>query len=55
MDVKIDISNVTLETPRVYLRSFKEGDINDLFEYCSVPGVGEAAGGNIMKTWIEPE
>ncbi|MDD4120983.1 MAG: GNAT family N-acetyltransferase [Clostridia bacterium] len=44
MDVKIDISNVTLETPRVYLRSFKEGDINDLFEYCSVPGVGEAAG-----------
>ncbi|NLT17869.1 MAG: putative ribosomal N-acetyltransferase YdaF [Firmicutes bacterium ADurb.Bin080] len=44
MDVKVDISNVALETSRTYLRPFKEEDIYDLFEYCSVPGVGEAAG-----------
>ena len=38
MDVKVDISNVALETSRTYLRPFKEEDIYDLFEYCSVPG-----------------
>lgn len=34
----------TLETERLLLRDWKESDLDDLFEYASVPGVGEMAG-----------
>lgn len=44
MDKQIDISQVTLETDRLILRAWKESDLNDFFEYASVPGVGEMAG-----------
>ena len=44
MNANIDISNVTLKTNRVILRPWRYTDIDDFFEYASVPGVGESAG-----------
>lgn len=44
MDIQFDVTKVTLETPRLLLRAFREGDAADFFAYASVPGVGEAAG-----------
>ena len=44
MDMKFDVTGVRLETPRLFLRGFEEGDLRDLNEYASVPGVGEMAG-----------
>lgn len=34
----------TLETKRLILRSFREDDLNDLYEYAKVEGIGEKAG-----------
>ncbi len=44
MDAYIDISAVRLETERLLLRPWQETDVDDLYEYASVPGVGEMAG-----------
>ena len=44
MNAKVDITNTTLETPRLILRPWKTSDIDDFFEYAKVPGVGEMAG-----------
>jgi len=33
-----------MQTPRLILRRFNQGDLNDLFAYASVEGVGERAG-----------
>lgn len=44
MDIQIDITNITLETDRLILRSWSENDLEDFFEYASVDGVGEMAG-----------
>ena len=44
MDVEINLSNVVIETARLILRAFKPSDLNDFYEYASVPGVGEMAG-----------
>ena len=44
MNAEIDISNVTLRTPRLVLRPWRESDLNDFFEYASVDGVGQMAG-----------
>ncbi len=44
MNASIDVTNVVLETPRLVLRPWQERDIPDMFEYASVPGVGEMAG-----------
>lgn len=44
MDVWIDCSNEVIESKRLILRGWKEEDINDMFEYTSVKGVGEMAG-----------
>ncbi|MBR5264301.1 MAG: GNAT family N-acetyltransferase [Clostridia bacterium] len=44
MDIQFDVTNVTLETPRLLLRAFREEDATDFFAYASVPGVGEMAG-----------
>ena len=46
MDIKIDITGISLETPRLLLRPFTMADMEDFFEYASVPGVGEMAGWN---------
>jgi len=44
MDVIIDITKTIIETDRLLLRTWKESDINDFYEYASVAGVGEIAG-----------
>ncbi len=44
MNAQIDISNIILDTDRLRLRAFKLSDLDDLYEYASVPGVGELAG-----------
>lgn len=44
MNVNVDITNVVLRTNRLILRPFNEDDLEDLFEYASVEGVGERAG-----------
>lgn len=43
-NVKIDVSGVLLETNRLYLRQFKEEDLDDFYDYAKVNGVGEMAG-----------
>lgn len=44
MIAPVDITNVCLETPRLLLRSWKETDLQDFYEYASVDGVGQMAG-----------
>lgn len=44
MNKMIDISQVVLNTERLVLRPWKESDLEDLFEYASVDGVGQMAG-----------
>ena len=44
MNAKIDVTNIEIETSRLLLRPFNLNDLDDLFEYASVPGVGECAG-----------
>ena len=44
MNADIDITGIKLETERLILRPFEEGDLFDLYEYASVEGVGEMAG-----------
>lgn len=44
MSAQISIQGVTLETERLILREWKAEDVHDLYEYASVPGVGECAG-----------
>ena len=44
MDIKIDASKVVIKTERLKLRAFAEADLDDLYAYASVPGVGEMAG-----------
>lgn len=40
----IDITGALLVSPRLLLRPFEEKDLDDFFEYASVPNVGEWAG-----------
>ena len=44
MNANVDVTNVVLTTSRLILRPFNEDDLEDLFEYASVEGVGERAG-----------
>ena len=44
MNAEIDITGVILRTPRLILRPFREFDLEDLYEYASVDGVGQMAG-----------
>lgn len=44
MNAKFDITGIRLETERLILREWDLTDLDDLFEYASVPGVGECAG-----------
>ena len=43
MNAPIDISGVTLCTPRLLLRPWQESDLDDFYEYASVDGVGQMA------------
>ena len=44
MNAPIDVTPIQIETPRLFLRPWRESDLADLYEYASVPGVGEMAG-----------
>jgi len=44
MNAKIDITDVVIKTERLVLRPFQDSDLNDIFEYASVEGVGEMVG-----------
>lgn len=44
MNTPIDISNVTLKTDRLILRPWQQTDLDDLYEYARVDGVGQMAG-----------
>ncbi len=46
MNKQIDITNVVLTTTRLTLRPWRESDLNDIYEYASVDGVGQMAGWN---------
>ncbi|MBO5526016.1 MAG: GNAT family N-acetyltransferase [Clostridia bacterium] len=50
MNAEIDVSNVRLETERIVLRPFALSDLDDLFAYACVDGVGQAAGWSPHKT-----
>ena len=53
MNAPIDVTNIYIETPRLILRPWKQSDLADLYEYASVPGVGEMAGWNHHKDMAE--
>ena len=44
MNLEFKINGKILETERLILRAFKLEDIDDFYEYASVPDVGEMAG-----------
>ena len=44
MNAPVDVTGVRIETPRLILRPWRETDLEDFFEYASVPDVGEMAG-----------
>ena len=44
MNIKVDVSKLEIETDRLILRPFKNADLDDLYEYAKVEGVGELAG-----------
>ena len=44
MNTPIDISGITLRTPRLLLRPWRESDLDDFYEYASMDGVGQMAG-----------
>ena len=50
MNAPIDVTGIRIETERLVLRPWKETDLEDLYEYASVPGVGEAAGWSHHKS-----
>ena len=44
MNAEFDITGIRIETERLILREWNLSDVDDLFEYASVPEVGEHAG-----------
>ena len=44
MNASFELKGLTIETERLILRPFKSSDLEDLYEYASVEGVGEMAG-----------
>ena len=46
----IDVTDVRIETERLILRPWQESDLEDLYTYASVEGVGEMAGWSCHKS-----
>ncbi len=44
MIAPVDVTNIRIETERLILRPWAESDLEDLYAYASVEGVGEMAG-----------
>ena len=55
MNAPIDVTDIKIETPRLVLRPWEKSDLQDMFEYASVPGVGEMAGWSHHKSIEESE
>ena len=53
MNKQIDITNVTLKTPRLILRPWRESDLADFYEYAKEDGVGQMAGWNPHRSIAE--
>lgn len=53
MTANVDITGVKLETKRLILRPWEETDLQDLYEYASVDGVGQMAGWEPHKSLDE--
>lgn len=49
METNFVLADETIQTPRLVLRAFRQLDLDDLYAYASVAGVGEMAGGNITN------
>ena len=50
MNAVFSLNGKVIETERLILRPFSQEDLDDFFEYASVPGVGEMAGWHHHKT-----
>ncbi len=50
MNILLDVNGMQVHTPRLLLRPFEPGDLDDFYAYASVPGVGEMAGWLHHKT-----
>ena len=44
MNIPFDITGITIRTGRLLLRPWQAEDLDDLYEYASVDGVGQMAG-----------
>ena len=44
MIAPVDVTNIRIETERLILRAWQEGDLEDFYEYAKVDGVGQMAG-----------
>ena len=49
MDLELDLSAVTLETPRLVLRPWRQGDLADFYAYASVPAWASVPAGRITQ------
>ena len=55
MNAEFDVTGIVIETSRLILREWKISDVDDMFEYASVPGVGEMAGWPHHPDWETSE
>lgn len=55
MNASVDVTSIRIETDRLILRPWRESDLEDLYTYASVPGVGEMAGWNHHKSREESQ
>jgi len=55
MNAPIDVTTIRIETERLILRPWQQSDLRDLYEYASVPGVGEKAGWNHHRSLEESQ
>ncbi len=53
MNALVDVTDIRIETERLILRPWSVKDLEDLYEYARVPGVGEKAGWNHHKSLEE--
>ena len=44
MNAPVDVTNIRIETDRLILRTWRETDLADLYEYASLEGGGKMAG-----------
>lgn len=53
MNAPVDVTRIRIETERLILRSWKETDLDDFYEYAREEGVGEMAGWSHHKSCEE--